>query len=148
MPVDKVRLQALVEALRSRGRVTTARRALLAALTSGDQHRTAEDLADDVRAAHPSVHRATIYRSLDALTAMGLIEHTHLGHGPAVYHLAEEAHHHLVCESCGAVIEVPAELFDDLSDTIRANYGFEVTSRHFAVSGLCRGCASVGASGP
>src|SRR5262245_50058643 len=120
-----------MEDLRSKGRVTTARRALLAALAHSDHHRTAEDLADEVRAAYPAVHRATIYRSLEALTEMGLIEHTHLGHGPAVYHLAEGSHHHLVCESCGVVIEVPSALFDDLSRTIRDGYGFDVSSRHF-----------------
>jgi len=126
--------------------VTTARRALLAALASSDQHRTAEDLADEVRAAFPAVHRATIYRSLEALTDMGLIEHTHLGHGPAVYHLAEGAHHHLVCEACGAVIEAPGALFDELSQVLAAAYGFEVTSRHFAVMGRCRACVEAAAA--
>lgn len=140
--MSEARLQSLLEALRGKGRVTTARRALLAALSNSDGHRTAEDLADEVRAAYPAVHRATIYRSLEAMTEMGLIEHTHLGHGPAVYHLAEGAHHHLVCEGCGAVIEAPPALFDELSRTIRDAYGFEVTSRHFAVIGRCRDCVA------
>src|SRR5262245_4392324 len=141
--MSEVRFLALVEDLRAKGRVTTARRALLAALAHSDHHRTAEDLADEVRAAYPAIHRATIYRSLDALTDMGLIEHTHLGHGPAVYHLADGAHHHLVCESCGAVIEAPSALFDELSKTIRDSYGFEVSSRHFAVIGRCAACVPV-----
>ena len=138
--MSDARLPALIEALRAKGRVTTARRALLTALAHSDEHRSAEDLADEVRSAFPAVHRATIYRSLDALTDMGLIEHTHLGHGPAVYHLAEGAHHHLVCERCGAVIEAPAALFEELSRTLKGDYGFEVTSRHFAVMGRCRHC--------
>lgn len=138
--MSEARLLALIDALRAKGRVTTARRALLEALARSDQHRNAEDLADEVRAAFPAVHRATIYRSLDALTEMGLIEHTHLGHGPAVYHLAEGAHHHLVCEGCGIVIEAPSALFEDLSRILKGDYGFEVTSRHFAVMGRCRAC--------
>jgi Fe2+ or Zn2+ uptake regulation protein len=141
--MSEARFLALIEVLRTKGRVTTARRALLGALADSDHHRTAEDLADEVRAAYPTVHRATIYRSLDAMTEMGLIEHTHLGHGPAVYHLAEGAHHHLVCEACGAVIEVPSALFDDLSRSISHDYGFEVTSRHFAVIGRCRACVAL-----
>ena len=144
--MSEARFLALVDTLRSKGRVTTARRALLAVLANSDHHRTAEDLADEVRSAYPAVHRATIYRSLEALTEMGLIEHTHLGHGAAVYHLAEGAHHHLVCESCGVVIEVPSALFDELSGTIRSDYGFEVTSRHFAVIGRCRQCVATPAS--
>ncbi len=144
--MNEARLLSLLEALRAKGRVTTARRALLESLSHSDRHRTAEDLADDVRAAFPAVHRATIYRSLEALTEMGLIEHTHLGHGPAVYHLAEGAHHHLVCEACGAVIEAPATVFEDLSRGLRLACGFEVTSRHFAVMGRCRTCAELAAA--
>jgi len=145
--VSEARLLSLIESLRSKGRVTAARRALLAALAASDQHRTAEDLADEVRGSFPAVHRATIYRSLDALTDMGLIEHVHLGHGPAVYHLAEGTHHHLVCEACGTVIEAPAALFDELSQVLKAAYGFDVTSRHFAMMGRCRPCVEAAAAG-
>src|SRR5919205_4058324 len=104
--LDDERLAALFESLRGRGeRLTTARRALLTALANADDHRTAEELAAEVRAAHPAIHRATIYRTLDTLHRLGVVEHSHLGHGPAVYHLADSVHHHLVCEDCGSVTE-------------------------------------------
>ena len=92
--------------LRARGgRITAARRALVTALLEADAHVTADDLATLVQAAHPEVHRSTIYRTLDALEQLGIVDHVHLGHGRAVYHLADDPHNHLVCEVCGAVVE-------------------------------------------
>src|ERR687895_577208 len=110
------RKEAILAALRDQGaRMTTARRALISALVDAESHVTADDLAATVQARHPDVHRSTIYRTLDALERLGVIDHVHLGHGRAVYHLADEPHHHLVCEACGAVIEVPDDMFDGLS---------------------------------
>ncbi len=60
------------------------------------------------------MHESTVYRFLDELERLGVVDHVHLGHGPAVYHLASDAHHHLVCDRCGAVEEVPEALFADL----------------------------------
>lgn len=137
------RIAELVEVLRGHGeRVTTARRALLAALVEADDHMSADDLAAVVRDHHPDIHRATIYRSLETLTQLGMVEHSHLGHGPAVYHLADDIHQHLVCEMCDAVIEAPPELFSNLARGLRRRYGFEISSRHFALVGRCRSCAT------
>ncbi|MDQ6726900.1 MAG: transcriptional repressor [Actinomycetota bacterium] len=137
------RIAELIESLRRRGeRVTTARRALLGALAGADRHLSADELAAEVHRLHPDVHRATVYRSLDTLTQLGLVEHSHLGHGAAVYHLADDVHQHLVCEDCGAVIEVPPELFSDVAGDLRRRYGFEISSRHFALVGRCRSCAA------
>jgi Fur family ferric uptake transcriptional regulator len=138
-----VRRERILEQLRADGgRVTTARRALVTALVDAEEHVTADDLAATVQAAHPDVHRSTIYRTLDALERLGVVEHVHLGHGRAVYHLADEAHHHLVCETCGFVVEVPEQLFEDLATQVRTQYGFAIHPRHFAVIGRCSACAA------
>ena len=112
----------------------------MTALVDADAHVTADDLAERVQAEHPDVHRSTIYRSLDALERLGVVDHVHLGHGRAVYHLADELHQHLVCEECGAVIEVPDDLFDDLGRRLRSTYGFAIRPHHFAVLGRCKAC--------
>jgi len=136
-------VEALVGLLRERsGRVTTARRAIVAALVGAGGHVTAEELTTVVRAAHPDVAPSTVYRCLEALEEIGAVEHVHLGHGPAVYHLAGHApHQHLVCESCHVVVEVPGILFTALARRVRAEFGFTLQPGHFAVGGLCRTCA-------
>jgi len=123
------------------GRVTTARRQLLEALFGAADHRTAEELAAEVQARAPDIHLSTIYRNLDELERLGVIVHTHLGHGPATYHLASSAHGHLVCERCGATLEAPEELFRGLSRAAQTRFGFSIDPRHFAVLGRCRDCS-------
>jgi len=136
------RVQAILEALRARGeRVTIARRALLSALDDAVDHCTAEELATEVGRLHPEIHRATIYRTLETLRRLDVVEHTHLGHGPAVYHLADRVHQHLVCELCGSVTEVPPAALRELEQAFKRDYGFIMKSRHFAVVGTCRHCA-------
>lgn len=136
------RLERILELLRSRGgRITNARRAIIAELLARGGHVTADELAAAVQAAHPDVHLSTIYRCLDALEELKVVGHVHLGHGRAVYHLTDDPHQHLVCERCGAVIEVPDRVFDDLAARLRRSYGFVLQVGHFAVPGLCRDCA-------
>ena len=140
--MDTARRDRLVSRIRQQGgRVTTARRALVTALVQARGHVTADDLAAQVQKAQPDVHLSTIYRSLDALEHMGVVDHVHLGHGRAVYHLTDEPHQHLVCEVCGAVVEVPDATFADLARTLQGHYGFTIRPNHFAVLGRCEDCA-------
>ena len=136
-------LDDILERLRAAGgRITSARRALVTALLEYDGHPTAEGLAAAVQARQPDVHQTTIYRILDDLEGLGVVEHTHLGHSPAVYHLSESAHPHVVCEGCGRVIEVDAKAFDALARQLRDKHDFVLHPGHFAVTGRCRDCAA------
>jgi Fur family transcriptional regulator, ferric uptake regulator len=135
------RVQRLVRLLRERGhRLTLARRALLEELAGAGTHLTADELTERVWRRAGQVHQATIYRSLDALERAGLVEHVHLGHGRAVYHLADDLHQHLVCEACGSVAEAPAGLFSDVQRRLLNSHGFAMRPYHFAVLGRCRDC--------
>jgi len=135
-------VDAVLALLRAQGgRVTTGRRRLLEVLFTSADHRTAEELAAEVQSRAPDIHLSTIYRNLDELERLGVIVHTHLGHGPATYHLASSAHGHLVCERCGATVEAPEELFRGLSRGARTRFGFRIDPRHFAVFGRCSNCS-------
>ena len=122
------------------GRATTARRLLLGALVASNGHRTAEELAAHVRLRAPDINLSTVYRNLDELERLKVVDRTHLGSGPATYHLASAAHGHLVCERCGKITEVPGTMFDDLAAVARQRYGFTVDPHRFAVIGLCADC--------
>jgi len=127
--------------LRERGgRVTPARRLLLTALFRNHAHRSAEELAGEVQAQAPDVNISTIYRNLDELVGLGVVDRTHIGGGPATYHLSSSTHGHLVCEQCGTMTEVPHELFGELGATIRERYGFAIDPHRFAVIGRCAAC--------
>ena len=145
MAGGSLRASAILQQLRSDGsRVTAARRALVDALVEADDHHvTADDLVAAVHRSAPAVHRSTVYRTLDALEQAGVVEHVHLGHGRAVYHLTDNRHHHLVCDRCGAVVQVPEAVVGPLRDELADDYGFVVSGRHFALPGVCRTCAAL-----
>lgn len=135
------RFERCLADLRRHGvRITTARRAVLAALLHDPAHVSADELADAVQAEHPEVHLSTVYRTLDAFERQGIVTHVHLGHGRAIYHLADEIHHHAVCEGCGAVAELPLSLFEDLNGQLEERFGFAIDAHHFALVGHCRRC--------
>lgn len=135
----------LIKFLRSEGlRITKARR--LVCMVIAERHRdhlTAADIFDAVNGqGGGDVDMATVYRTLDALEHAGAIKHGHLGHGPSVYHLADEAdHQHLVCSSCGATTSIPFKEIRTFTDAITEETGFVPHLGHFAVSGLCAKCA-------
>ncbi len=127
--------------LRARGgRATSSRRVLLEVLFEARGHLSAEELAAAVQEKAPDVHLSTIYRNVDDLQKLGVIVHSHMGHGPATYQLASLAHAHFICERCGATLEAPDELFVDLARTVRDTLGFAIDPHHFAMQGLCSRC--------
>jgi Fur family ferric uptake transcriptional regulator len=140
-PVEVV----LAEIRRRGGRVTTTRRLVLRALFEHSGHRTApelaEDLAKEVHAYGLDVHMSTIYRFLDELEELGVVSHSHLGHGPAVYDVSPVGHFHLVCQQCGGVTESPDVLLSALARSLKSRYGFSIDAHHFAIAGLCKPCS-------
>jgi Fur family transcriptional regulator, ferric uptake regulator len=135
-------VEAVLAVLRSRGgRVTSSRRILLQVLFEADGHMSAETLAEAVQARAPDVHLSTIYRNLDDLEELGVIAHSHLGHGPSSYLLAAHAHAHFICAECGAMIEAPDALFRGLARTAKAQLGFAIDPKHFAILGRCADCS-------
>lgn len=122
------------------GRRTASRQAIVEALVASGSHVTADELASAVQKRFPSVNLSTVYRTLDALEEVGVVHHVHLGHGRAIYHLADEDHQHLVCERCERVEELPQKRLRPFVRLLDREFGFEVDQRHFAIVGLCRRC--------
>lgn len=134
-------VDSVIACLRSRGnRVTSSRRILLEVLFSADGHLSAEALAEAVQSRSPDVHLSTIYRNLDELEQLGVISHSHLGHGPSSYLLASHAHAHFMCAECGTMIEAPAEMFRGLARSAKSTLGFTIDPKHFAILGRCADC--------
>jgi len=130
--------------LRSRGeRMTGPRRAVLTALTVHGGHRSAEDVIETVEALDPGVHRASVYRTLEALSDLGVVQHLHVGHGGTAYHLVGRPgpHLHTQCRVCGVVRDLPGGLLDDVAAQLARHHGFVLDAGHVALSGTCAGCA-------
>ncbi len=134
-------IEEVLARLRERGvRATPARRLLLGALFRDRTHRSVGELTGQVQAQAPDVNITTIYRNLDELVRLGVVDRSYLGGSTAAYHLASATHAHLFCEQCGAITEVPSELFRDITRTLAARYEFAVNPHNFSVVGRCANC--------
>jgi len=113
---------SLRSTLRERGLRMTPQRQLVLDAVRDLGHSTPEQICARVQESAP-VNITTIYRTLDLLERLGLVRHTHLGHGAPTYSEQEHQHVHLVCHDCGEVSEVPAELLDGLAQEAERRFG-------------------------
>ena len=133
----------LASRLHERGlRMTPQRQRVMAAVTQL-VHATPDQVAEAV----PDIDLTTVYRTLEVLEQIGLLAHTHLGHGAPSYRLAEDDHVHVVCHHCSAVVNAPAGLADELAARLLAERGFVLDRSHFTVFGTCADCAARTAGG-
>lgn len=133
---------SLPDTLRARGyRITPQRQLVLDAVTAL-RHGTPDEICAEVQRHSPAVNLSTVYRALELLEELGMVTHTHLGHGAPTYHAATaEEHLHLVCRDCGAVTETDVAAADSLVSDLAARHGFTTDVAHFSIYGRCRECA-------
>ncbi len=136
----KITADDLVTGLRRHGhRVTRARRLVCEILAAAPhEHLRAADIGER---AGTRLDLSTVYRTLDALESIGLVEHVHLGPGASAYHVAPSTrHHHLVCEECGRAVDVPVGDLERAVESVTTAHGFVAHSAHFAIMGRCEEC--------
>jgi Fur family ferric uptake transcriptional regulator len=129
------------DALRAKGYRLTPQRQLVLDAVAALGHATPDDILDRVRQTASGVNVSTVYRTLELLEELGLVTHTHLGHGAPTFHAADDADHlHLVCRDCGGVEEIPPAVIESAARQIAADHGFAVDAGHFAIYGVCADC--------
>ena len=131
-------LSDAVRALRERGlRLSTARRLVLDALFAADCPVSAEEIARKL-----SLDLTSVYRNLETLERHGLVRHVHLGHGPGRYVLIGRGEREfLYCERCGALSALEPWQLDPVRRDVEHLAGYRVRFTHFALVGVCAGCA-------
>ena len=122
-------------------RLTPQRLMILAAVEEADSHISAEEIYAQVRARYPQVNISTVYRTLELLKELELVTEISLGDGRVRYHcMGKGHHHHLVCQKCGAIIDVEESILNPLWAEIQQKYNFKVNMKHVAFFGLCARC--------
>ncbi|MET0864405.1 MAG: transcriptional repressor [Nakamurella sp.] len=125
-------------------RITGARRAVIETLARRGGHPTAPELSAEIEQRYPGIHLATVYRTLEVLTELGVVTHVHMSHGATAYHLAgigsSENHLHAQCRICGRVFDLPADMLDDIRLRLALDNDFDLDPNHVALSGACRSC--------
>lgn len=138
------RSRAMARELARQGlRLTPQRLMILAEIEASESHISAEEIHRRIAERYPNVNISTVYRTLELLHRLGLVTETDLGEGRVRYHPADKGrHHHLVCEGCGAIIDLDDALLDPLKEELRRRYGFAAELKHLAILGRCEKCSS------
>lgn len=132
----------LIKDLRQAGyRLTPQREAVIDALGETPEHLTAREIWRRARKRIPHLDKSAVYRALDVLAHLSLVNPIDLGQGEIQYELNDSPHHHhLVCQQCGKIDDVDESVFGALEETLRTRYGFAPFLYHFAIFGICRAC--------
>ncbi|TMK87424.1 MAG: transcriptional repressor [Actinobacteria bacterium] len=122
-------------------RSTPQRLAIIRAVAAQPRPVTAQELYARLRGKRGSPGLATVYRTLNSLSEAGVLRTFAAGEGELAYRLCEPGHHHhLICESCGKVVEIPSCEVEEWADGVASRRGF-VAIRHQAdIFGLCASC--------
>lgn len=129
-------------------KLTSQRRTLLEKIIAmAKTHFTADDLVAEFIGTQPRVSKATIYRSLGVMVEAGILEEHQFGESYKVYELSEgRPHHdHLICTSCGKIIEFFSAEMEDLQDKVAKKHGFHPTHHSQEIFGICQDCRAKGA---
>lgn len=131
-------------------KVTTQRLLVLEVLADNrDMHMTAEDIYELVKEDYPDIGLATIYRTVQLLLEMQLVDRINLDDGCVRYEIREESlgnaegkhhHHHLICRMCGKVLPFKDDLLDGLERQIEEETGFHVLDHELKFFGQCEEC--------
>ena len=134
----------IVDALGHAGyRLTTPRRALAELIAGRRGHFTADELLVESRRRRLGLTRATVFRSLDVLTDLDLVERLDLPSGEHAFvacQPAQQHHHHIVCSACGRSSEVADNGFEAVAASIARATGYRVDLHRLELFGLCPSC--------
>ena len=123
-------------------RTTRQRTAVLVVLDEIDQFRSAQEIHAELARRDAAVGLSTVYRTLAALAADAEVD-TLLGEdGEALYRRCRGArhHHHLVCRSCGATVEVDGPTVERWVDRVATEHGYDEVSHTLEIFGRCAAC--------
>jgi Fur family ferric uptake transcriptional regulator len=123
-------------------KLTPQRRAILKVLSSSQEQCTPAEIYEKVRQEHSGIGLVTIYRMLQVLTELGLICEVHAGGNCRHYLIRRqlEHHHHLICSSCGAVVDFADCNLGRMEKRLARDTGFEIQTHLLEFLGRCRPC--------
>lgn len=135
----------LEDRMREKGlRLTGQRRLLAGLLDRATEHLDAEAVYRRARRLDPTIHRATVYRTLNTLKKLGLVDELDLMHVSGERHYYEvrpsTLHIHLVCTACKGVEEPAGTFWENLKRRVRDESGFQPEVVRIEMAGICADC--------
>ena len=132
-----------VNELKKRGhRITNPREVICNILeTAGHEHFTVEKLHNLALKKDKNIDLATVYRTLELLEKVDIVEHAHQVHGSGIYYLKSEYdNNHIICDSCKSIYDLKKETKEKINKVLIKDSNFKNINHHFIYSGVCKKC--------
>ena len=144
---DNFTIDDLKERLQQRQNKLTKQRKIVLEifLENQDKHLSADDVYDLLRNQHSDIGLATVYRSLELLCELEILQKVDFGDGCSRYEIGTSEpdthqHHHLICQKCGKVTEFSEDMLDELESVVSKKFGFKITDHQVKLIGYCKEC--------
>ncbi len=142
--IDRIKKQLHAQSYK----LTPQREATVRVLLEREEdHLSAEDVYLLVKEKAPEIGLATVYRTLELLSELKIVDKINFGDGVSRYDLRKEgakhSHHHLVCSECGAVEEIEEDLLEEVEKIVQNEWGFQVKDHRLTFHGVCKQCQAV-----
>lgn len=121
-------------------RTTIQKEMVLHAINSLQNHATADEVYEMVKALHPHISRGTVYRNLNCLAEEGKIRKLEVPDGPDRFDHICTPHYHIRCCKCGRFFDVDMEMVSGLTDRIKDKHGFDFQDYDILFKGVCPDC--------
>ena len=138
----KLTARKVLAALRHRGyKITPQRRAVIEMITSSRDSLTPAVIHHKLHKTHPEIGLVTIYRTLEILSGLDLVCELHAGGKCRSYTTGTaQHHHHLICSSCGTVVDFAGHHLENLERSLSRESGFRIDGHLLEFTGICRDC--------
>jgi Fur family ferric uptake transcriptional regulator len=135
-------------------RWTASRKSILELLSRAKGHMSAKEIYAGLYPSLPGLGLTTIYRTLELLHRLGIVQKVTAGDGPGRYELRgdrpEDHHHHLICTRCGRIVDYRDFVEEELAllkrteEALAGKYDFEIRDHNIEFLGTCRACRAKG----
>ncbi len=120
------------------------RQRILELLQSTDNHPTADWVYEQLKKEFPSLSLGTVYRNLSFLIERGEVQKIHFGSTYDRFEANIKPHYHLICESCGAILDFDMPIYNDLNERAKKMTDFKINHHKLEFFGLCQDCKRLG----
>ena len=130
-------------------RWTLTRKTILDLLSRTTKHMSAQEIYETLLKSYPGIGLSTVYRTLDLLCRMGLVNKINIGEDKSRYEYRsgeEKVHHHLICTNCGKIVDYSdfldeeLDLIGKIEKNLSKKYNFMVKNHNIDFYGLCKNC--------
>lgn len=140
--MSELQLKNALDTLKTTGvRITPQRHAILEYLIESMTHPTADDIYKALEHRFPNMSVATVYNNLRVFRESGLVRELTYGDNASRFDFVTSKHYHIICESCGKIVDFHYPGLDEVEHLAAHVTGFKVNSHRLEVYGICPECA-------